>query len=52
MPPHSRKSLKERVLLLLGIMIVSGSVAVSLFMLGKECSRIMTNSIFYPSAWR
>lgn len=52
MPIHSKKSLKERVLLLIGIMIVSGSVTVGLFMLGKEGSRIMTNSFFYPSAWR
>ncbi|MDX2230243.1 MAG: hypothetical protein NW220_11440 [Leptolyngbyaceae cyanobacterium bins.349] len=52
MPTHPKKSRQERVLLLIGIMFVSGLITVGVFMLAKEGSRILTNSIFYPSAWR
>ncbi len=52
MSTNSKKSIKEMVLLSLGAVIVGSSIVFGFAILGKECSRLITNPIFYPSAWR
>ena len=52
MSSHSKKSIKEIVLLSLGIVMISGCAGVSFLALGNLYSRVITNPIFYPSSWR
>ena len=52
MSTNSKKSIKEKVLLSFGIVMISGCAGVSFLALGNLYSRVITNPVFYPSSWR
>jgi hypothetical protein len=52
MSANSRRSTKEIILLSLSTLIICGSFAYGFSVLWKECSRLLTNPVIYPSSWR
>lgn len=51
MSTHSKKVIKEIILLSLGAAMIGSSIIFGFVILSKECSRLITSSIFYPSYW-
>jgi hypothetical protein len=49
---NSNQSANETILLSLSIFIVCGSIIFGFSILWKECSRLLTNPVIYPSSWR
>jgi hypothetical protein len=51
MSTNSRQSAKEIILLSLGTLIICGSFVYGFSALWKECSRLLSNPVIYPSSW-
>jgi hypothetical protein len=50
MSTHSKKAIKEIVLLSIGVAMLAGAIILGFVILADESTRLFTSPIFYPSS--